>query len=302
MFGTNLHVVTFLFIVLQLIVLSILAYLLIKNNKNINSKYIILTILCLIYNISNGLIPDSNFFTDTRSQYYITFAIGILASCYSFYYIHYNHNIKIFSKNIVTGIITGFCGWYILSFVSLYSITNDLSLCRIIFFTYPIGISFFWFYKFRVWMIESAYRSWSNHIKTKIYSGFIAMVSLFLFPVMLIVFEDNQPLERSVYNIGFIALSYFFFYKVFFYKTSDDDIIGDRFLEDLNVSLTKRQKEILVEIYSNPEKSYTELSEKLSISMSTFTTHTANIYKSLELKDKSKKGLINYLKTKKKHF
>ncbi|WP_272151647.1 winged helix-turn-helix transcriptional regulator [Tenacibaculum aiptasiae] len=280
-------------------VLIILAFYLITKKGSINSKYLILTVLCLIYNISNGLIPDSNFITDIRSQYYITFAIGILVSCYSFYFIHYEHNIKIFSKNIVKGIITGFCGWYIISFVSLYSITNNLSLCRIIFFLYPIGISFFWFYKFRTWLIDSAYKSWSDLIKIKIYAGLIAMISLFSFPIILIIFEDNQPLERSIYNIGFISLSYYFFYRLWFYTPKDDDKIDEQFLKDLNINLTKRQNQVLREIFENPEKSYTDLSEKLNISISTFTTHSTNIYKALSLEDKSKKGLIKFLKDKK---
>lgn len=302
MFGTNLHPLTFSLIIAQIIALLLSLFFIISKKSKLGFKYTILSILCLFYNISNGLIPNRSFITDIRSQYYITFAIGILASCYSFYYIHYAHNIKIFSKGMVRGIITGFCGWYIVSFVCLYSITNDLSICRIIFFVYPIGISFYWFYKFRIWMVNSSYKTWSTYLKMKSYSGLIAIISLFTFPIVLIVFENNQPLERGIYNIGYISLSSFFFYQTLWIKRYGNKKVDFKFLDELNFNLTKRQKEIIIEIYKNPEKSYTDLSEKLNISRSTFTTHTTAIYKSLGVSNKSKKGLITFLDLKRANF
>lgn len=304
MFGTNLHPLTFAFIVLQLLVIVPTIFILYKDKEDKNKhRFLILSILCLIYNISNGLIPNSNFIVDIRSQYYITFAIGILAACYSFFYIHNEHNIKIFSKDFVKAIIIGFIAWYMVSFVSLYSITNNLTLCRYIFFSYPIAISLYWFYKFRNWLIKTSYHNWSAFNKRKIFSGLIAMVSLFAFPAVLIIFEDNQPLERGVFNIGYISITYFFFYR-FDHLISNDtvDLFNDRNFNNIFNNLTNRQKEILKVIYKNPDLSYTELADKLNISLSTFTTHTTNIYKSLNLVDKTKQGLLDYLEKLKKEL
>ncbi|MDB0601355.1 winged helix-turn-helix transcriptional regulator [Tenacibaculum maritimum] len=298
MFGTNLHPITFTFIVTQVISLIILSFFFFNSSekKNFSIKFFIITILCLVYNISNGLIPDSDFIADIRSQYYITFAIGISTSCYSFYYIHNEHSLKVFNINFVKAIILGFAIWYIVSFVSLYSITNNLSLCRLVFFAYPIGISFYWFYKFRLWLINSNYTNWNIYTKNKVLSGFIAMLSLFMFPVILILFEDNQPVERTAYNVGFLSFAFFFFFRLN-YKNSDENIE-----KELNADLTKRQREILKVICQNPETSYTDLAKMLNISTSTFTTHTANIYKTLNLKDKTKNGLMNHVKNHKKNI
>lgn len=291
MFGTNLHPITFTFIQIQLVCLIILGFFFFNSSekKNFNSKFLIITILCLIYNISNGLIPDSDFIADIRSQYYITFAIGIIASCYSFYYIHNVHGLKVFNQSFVKAIILGFGVWYIVAFVCLYSITNNLSLCRLIFFAYPIGISFYWFYKFRKWLVASNYKKWGDYSKQKVFSGFIGMISLFSFPLVLILFEDNQPLERAAYNIGYLSFTYFFFYKL---NNKNQSIEIE---DNLSIELTNRQKEILAVICENPDLPYTELAKKMNISNSTFTTHTTNIYKALKLEAKTKKGLLNHI-------
>ncbi|TDQ22784.1 winged helix-turn-helix DNA-binding protein [Tenacibaculum caenipelagi] len=292
MFGTKLHPITFVFIIVQIVCLIILSFFFLNRSekKNFDLKFFTISTLCLVYNFSNGLIPDSNFIADIRSQYYITFAIGIIASCYSFYFIHTEHGLKIFNQSFVKAIILGFGVWYIVAFVSLYSITNNLSLCRLIFFVYPIGIAFYWFFKFSKWLIKSKYREWNKYKKTKVFTGLIGMISLLSFPVILIIFEDNQPAERIAYNIGYLSFSFFFFFRLN-YKNSDNKTLEYY----LNTDLTKRQQQILLVIYENPNIPYTELAKKLNISTSTFTTHTANIYKALRLEDKTKNGLLSYI-------
>ncbi|WP_166627798.1 winged helix-turn-helix transcriptional regulator [Tenacibaculum caenipelagi] len=116
------------------------------------------------------------------------------------------------------------------------------------------------------------------------------MISLLSFPVILIIFEDNQPAERIAYNIGYLSFSFFFFFRLN-YKNSDNKTLEYY----LNTDLTKRQQQILLVIYENPNIPYTELAKKLNISTSTFTTHTANIYKALRLEDKTKNGLLSYI-------
>ncbi|MFL0137694.1 helix-turn-helix transcriptional regulator [Tenacibaculum maritimum] len=290
MYNTNLHIVTLIYIIIETFIIIFSTVIIIKENKRFTQRFLILSLLCILYNLSNGLIPNNNIMVDIRSQYYFTFAIGVTTASYLFYYIHENHDLKIFNKEFVFKIIVGFVVWYMISFVSLYSFTNNLMLSRYVFFFYPIAISFYWFYKFKRWFKKIIPNNLTHYKKLMIYTGVLAMLFLFVFPAILIGFEENQWLERTIFNLSYFSVTFFFIKKII----SERDIITR--INDNNYILTKREKEVVLKVYENELKTYKDLSEDMNISLSTFTTHTTKIYKVFNLSNKTKEGLIVFLK------
>lgn len=290
MYNTNLHIVTLIYIITETFIILFSTVIIIKEYKKFTLRFLILSLLCISYNFSNGLIPNSDFMVDIRSQYYFTFAIGVITASYLFYYIHTNHGLKIFNREFVFKIITGFVVWYMISFVSLYSFTNNLMLCRYVFFFYPIAISFYWFYKFKRWFNKINENNLTEYKKLMIYTGVVGMLFLFVFPAILIASEENQWLERTVFNMAYFSVTFFFIKKTI----SERDLITR--INDNNYILTKREMEVVLKIYENKSKTYKELSEDMNISLSTFTTHTTKIYKAFNLNNKTKEGLISFLK------
>lgn len=297
MFGTTLHVITFIFIVIQSIITIPLIVLTLSNLKeNYRARFLLLNTFFLIYNLSNGLIPGTTISLDIKSQYYITFAIGIITSVYLFDYLYKDHKIKPFRYEILKKLILWMFIWYVVFFVVIYSATDNLFLSRYVFYLYPISVGVLGIYKFFKWVIKTKTFVGTNYHKYRFYSGIAGMLSLFLFPVVLVVFPENQPIERSVYNAGYFVMMLFFFYKVYYVKKIDfQELPNDYVFNEIYRTLTQRQKEILKKIYISPDKSYEALSKELHITLSTFSTHTAKLYKAFNLENKTKKGLVSYL-------
>lgn len=303
MFNTSLHPITFLFICIDIVLIIgfFIAYFIKRNTNRYSFKYLIITTLCLIYNINNGLIIGVDFI-DLTTKYYITYAIGICTGCYLFYYMYDQHNIKGINFQHVIGLILGALFWYIFSFVILYALTSNFFLSRTSFFLYPILVGIWVFFRFSKHYNASFYNL-NNYLKARFYSGVIAFVLFYIFHIVLIIYDNPQALERTIFNSAHLVLSYFYFVFFIHKNVNMTAIITQKKQFDVIFSmLTSREKDVLRDIYLKQDLNYTALADQLNISMSTFTTHTTNIYKKLKLQDKSRHGLNGYLKQLEKTF
>jgi len=87
-FGTKIHIVTFIFIVLEteMLVFQFFYYLFRPEDKN-RLLYLILLVLLLFYNITGGLFPDPQINLAISTQEMIAYGSGFLmASYFPFYF------------------------------------------------------------------------------------------------------------------------------------------------------------------------------------------------------------------------
>ena len=85
-FGTEMVLLTFVFSVLQILVLFVYLGYLIANPKT-SRRFLLLILLFFFYNLASGLLPDDKISIDLFFQNVLAFGSGILLACYYFYFL-----------------------------------------------------------------------------------------------------------------------------------------------------------------------------------------------------------------------
>ena len=94
-FRTQIHIVTFIFIVLELMMLSFqFFYYLFRPEDRNRLWYLILLVLMLFYNITGGLFPDPNINLSISLQEMIAYGSGFLMASYFPFYFYKAFDLK----------------------------------------------------------------------------------------------------------------------------------------------------------------------------------------------------------------
>ena len=87
--GTQMHIVTFIFVCIELVIFLYLAiYKLARPDDKITLLNIILIFLLIIYNVTGGLLPDPNLPGSNFVQECIAYATGFIVPSYFPYYVY----------------------------------------------------------------------------------------------------------------------------------------------------------------------------------------------------------------------
>lgn len=298
MFGTQIHVITFIFIVIEGILLIFSSVRLFhKRNDSSRLRYTLFTLLFLAYNIASGLIPDENLGINRLSQDYIAFTIGIACALFFLYYIYKEYRIKPLRILSIKPVIYISVIDFILLFIIPYSITDDLNLSRNLFLIVPL--------LFTIAIVVNVFAVLIKRLKFQKYKyqimrtlcGIGGVVCLMLLPTVIIIFGDNQPIEHTSFSMGHIFLTIAYLISVNKrYEASKKIIMSENSEPFILNRLTDREREIAILIIENPKYTYQQLSVIVHINDKTFSKHVSNIYKKLELQQKNKEELINFLK------
>lgn len=295
MFGTQVNVVTFIFVLLQVsfIAPSIISFL-IKHEID-RLRFVILNLLFLSYNVVNGMVPDENLEINIISQDIVGYLTGITCVVYFVYYIYEEYNIqplKILNlKTIIYILILDF----ILLFIIPYTATKNLNFSRNIFLVIPLllafGVIFIIFKK----LLKDLKHAVNGYYRFKILAGGSAMLSVISLPFVIFTLGDNQLIEHSFFNIGFFMICISYAYRLVY-----DSKVNESMLKKIEHSikinlfnnLSTRQKEIVKLICDNPEKTYNELAGIIYIQPNTFSSHATKIFQKLNLQQRNKEGLL----------
>jgi hypothetical protein len=140
-FGTEMHVVTFIFSVLEgLMFIFLLPGYLNRPDDKSRYWYLILLLLLILYNVTGGLLPDPNYPIPIYIQNIIAYGSGFLMASYFPFYFYKAFDLKLLRFHALYGVPLFLLLPYLLFFVISYSVHQNLSLS----IKYGITIPFFY--------------------------------------------------------------------------------------------------------------------------------------------------------------
>lgn len=298
MFGTQIHWITFIILLVQVIILPFLYINYLYNTKNIYGKrFLKLTLSIILYNFFSGLFPDPNINLSLIIQNLIAYAVGIIYVLYFVYYLYNEFHIIPFKYFSVRSIFI----YLIILFIFLFSLPLFLGkgvgfsrrsfiiipLILAIVFTVKTSLKLIYLYK------KQSKSSQQKHFKLRIISANIGVFSLLTLPIILF-FGDYQFIEQPIVNFGYFIMLNAFIKNQIYIQQNNYKLLGDlqKFkLNSLNENifesydLTTKEKEIasfIVEGYK-----YKEIANLIFITEKTVSKHASNIFKKVSVKNRS---------------
>lgn len=287
MFGTEIQPITFVYIVILFLIISFICNNILnkKNNINFHIKFLLLTCSVLLNNISSGLFPDPNLKINILSQNIIAYTIGLTTIGYYAYYLSRYYNLTFRDYFKFNYVIVFLSINLVIGFIIPYTITNDLAVSRKIFLILPVLLIFLLLYVIYKSKIKYYFGFKNKYEKFHSLAGLMGIFSVTSVPLTMLLLGDNQSIEQTLFTVGY----FFICTEYFLYKNTMHQVYS--------YDLTDRESEILNLIINNKNIKYTQISEKLSISEKTVSTHLSNIYRKLNVKNK--KELIQRIDDKK---
>jgi len=284
-FGSEMHVVTFVFVVLEfLMLIFLLAGYLNRIQDKQRRLYLLLLTLLLFYNITGGLLPDPKIPIPIFIQNIIAYGSGFLMASYFPYYFYKAFDLKLLRFHALYGVPMFLLLPYLVFFVISYSFDHDLAS------TIQHGIIIPFFYAFVLLCaifraIRVAYKK--QRMKKYYWEERLVYAAVIPWGALSIIsyFDLGQMVEALSTNIGFVIVTIIFISKFIqedredISKLHDISVNGIRpelFQENcINFGFTTRQ----IEIVSLLHEGYTvrEIADRLHIADRTVTTHLHNM-------------------------
>jgi DNA-binding CsgD family transcriptional regulator len=320
-FGTQMHLITFLFICTETVVLFyLIIYRLARPDDKNTSLNIILISLLIFYNLTGGLLPDSNLPGSYYLQTSIAYATGFITPCYFPYYVYHAFYLQKMKFHAYKGVFIFLISPYVI-FVFLFVSSGHLETAKkllIIPAVYALCVI--------ISLINAVRYKYKSNFKTRGAKEEMAVSFLSLTPwvglPVIDYFNMGQAVEAATTNSGFLLLlalqlkQHIAMVKAEHLRLieSEEKLIG--WNEKLQEEVDKRTKEI--ERLSTDERilvgcrqyqltnrereiaglickgsSYKQIAESLYIAERTVTKHVQNIFD--KVKVSSKLELLNKL-------
>lgn len=203
--GTELHLVTFGFICIELVIFS---YLCIHRFARREDKTVVLDIyLCLfllIYNMTGGLLPDSRLPGSFFLQNCIAYATGFITPCYFPYYLYKAFDLKKMRFHARVGVFV-FLALSYLIFVIVFAASGNLDRANNVLIIPTL---------YSIWVLFSVYQAIRYKYVNRLFSWqakeeFIVLalcLSPWLILPVITYFDLGQPAEATATNTGFLLL------------------------------------------------------------------------------------------------
>ncbi len=294
-FGTQIHIVTFIFIVLEtgMLVFQFFYYLFRPEDKN-RLLYLILLVLLLFYNITGGLFPDLKINLAISIQEMIAYGSGFLMASYFPFYFYKACGLKSLRWHALYGVPLFLLLPYVIFFVIVYAIYDNLNVSlkygMIVPFIYALIL---------LWVMFKAIRKkHETNRNDKQYIEEIAMYFAISPWAALAVFgivEESQLIEVLCTNTGIIAISFLFIWRSIkkarceykrLLKLAIDDTTPEVFQENcLRYRLTKTEIEIVQLLKKGMNNKL--IADSLFISEETVKKHIYNTFKKTSVKNRA---------------
>ena len=289
-FNTEMHVVTLVFIVLEIFMFSFqLVLYLQKPYESKRKYYLILLFLLIIYNIAGGLFPDGDIPLPIQLQNIVAYGAGFLMACYFPFYFYKAFNITHLKFHAKYGVLIFLFLPFLLFFCLLYPMGVDLKTVIYVGLIIPFFYAFYMIYNI-LWAIRRRFKD----RKASFYAilSYAAVFPWALMPAMAYL-EVTQLAEVLFTNGGFIIITALFLRNMIEESRKD--------LQTLELIQTKTEKEIFalrcseigltqreVEICGLVREGliYRDIADTLSISERTVSKHMQNIFRKAESKNK----------------
>jgi DNA-binding CsgD family transcriptional regulator len=298
-FGTQIHIVTFIFILLESGMLFFQFFYYLFRPQDLSRKlYLILLILMLFYNITGGLFPDHKINISLDIQEMIAYGSGFLMASYFPYYFYKAFDLKALRWHALFGVPLFLACPYLVFFVVVYAINGNLNVDikygMIAPFIYALILLFVMFKA-----IRDQYKSQQDENKYVEATAMCIAITPWAALAFFGLVESSQLVEVLCTNTGIIGITFLFIWKSIrnareeyarlqqLARQSD----GTQIFEEMcrYYHLTNREIEIVLLIKQG--LTYKQISEKLFIAGKTVENHMQNIYEKSNVKNKA--GLLH---------
>jgi len=294
-FGTQMHIVTFVFIVLEfcMFLFQLTYYLFRPQDKN-RLWYLLLLFLMLVYNITGGLFPDQKIHIPISIQEMTAYGSGFLMASYFPFYFYKAFDLKSLRWHALYGVPLFLILSYIVFFVILYAINGDLNkditLGMIAPFIYAMVL---------LWvMFQAIYRKYKINRDKNQYFDEIAMYGAVSPWAALTLFgfvEGSQLLEVLCTNTGIILITILFIRKsikstrleYLQLQNISNNSESQLSFEENCVKYNLTKTEIQITQFLSLGMSNKEIAEKMHISEETVKKHIYHIYRKTTVKNRT---------------
>lgn len=295
-FGTKMHVVTLLFIILELIMFGIqLGFYLNKPEDKPRFWYLVLLALLIIYNTTGGLFPDPEItFLSIRAQNIVAYGSGFLMASYFPFYFYKAFALKLLRFHALYGVPLFLLLPYFVFFVIAYLVTTDLKMAvrygMIAPFFYSIVLLWAIFRAIRVAYQKNRDRNYYLE-EIMVYCAVAPWASM----TIIAYFGFGQLTEVLFTNLGFLAVTGMFIFKAVRRARQENEMYAELNLIPNNpitveanckrFGLSAREADVVKLVCQRMR--YREIADKLFISERTVNKHVQNIFSKVEVTSRS---------------
>lgn len=203
--GTQMHIVTFIFVCIELVIFFyLIIYRLARPDNKTAFLNIVLIFLLITYNVTGGLLPDPNLRGSFFTQEIIAYATGFIVPCYFPYYVYKAFGLKKMKFHAFKGVFLCLMLPYLL-FVIVFAVSNNLATTKNL-LVFPVLYALWVVYtltKAIKYKYDSNLRSYES--KEEIAVLFLSITPWVGLPI-IDYFDLGQLIEASVTNTGFLLL------------------------------------------------------------------------------------------------
>ena len=285
-FGTQMHLVTFIFVVFELLffVSQLVFYLQNPSDKN-RKYYLILLALLIIYNIAGGLFPDPKLPLSLMVQINLAFGSGFVMGAFFPYYFYRVFKLDDLIWDARIGVWLFLLAPFLLFFCVGFPLVDDLS--TILWYGLAIPLLY------SIYLIVIIFLSIKKKFKGNQHSleailTYSATVPWVLLPVFSYL-DASQFVEVMFTNGGFVIITFLFIrkmiyknreaFKKLYHHDRKQHIDQSAFFcqRCSELGLTKRETEVAEQVAQGLTSK--EIAEILFISERTVNKHLQTIYK-----------------------
>jgi len=292
-FGTQIHIVTFIFIVLEfcMFIFQLARYFYRLQDKHLG-WYLVLLFLLLFYNIALGLYPDPRIDIPIPIQNMLAHGSCFLMASFFPYYFYKAFDLKPLRWHALFGVPLFLMLPYLVFFVIAYAINGNLKAD----IRYGVIIPFFYSF-ILLWAILSAIRRRYKENRNRrhymeeiaVYCAMVPWGSITVFSW----FQASQLAQVLCTNTGFVIITIMFLWESvrrtrieYYLNLTNNGISPELFLANcLHYGLTRAEILIVQMLYKG--MSNKEIADKSFISEETVKKHIQNIFRKTVIKNRA---------------
>jgi len=282
-FNSEMHVVTFGFILLELLMFTHQYIFYLQKPEKKRKYYLILLFLLIIYNLAGGIFPDEEIPISIVLQNILAYGAGFSMGCFFPYYFYRAFEVKHLKFQATYGVFLFLILPFLVFFCIVYPLVNDLDIAIYVGLLIPFIYAFYMVYQ----ILESIKITYSGKKSVDVILVYLAVCPWALMPLMAYIKVD-QLTEVLYTNGGFIIVTILFIRNMIQESREDFEALAqlrmsakaesEEFLVNCDIyTLTPREKEIC-KMVCEGEK-YKSIADKLFISERTVTKHIQNIFR-----------------------
>lgn len=298
MFGSQLHIITFVFLGIETLFLFVLmTYCFSRPKDKTRTRFFVLTLFFIFYNLASGLLPDGLYPIPILLQNILAYGSGIGLATYYFYYLVKELKIekdKFFNPKMLLMSLT----WsFLIGFVFTYLLTENVNLSKFTFIVFPVFIALYFCVRTVRFILSKTNdrKDHQEHHRFLMVSSYLGIIFMASMPIV-VAFGDYQSLNNGLVNVSFVLSAAAFVKGLIYQNRMEYNALMDtgyyakekqskeEVAQAIADSLTDKETQVAKLMLKN--LTYREISEQLYIAERTASKHASNIFKKTECRSK----------------